>query len=229
MSISRNVLLVLASEADRRSLPNPLRDSGVSVVVWDGPEEVSGETSPPIDVVVSDLTQQGSVGPPPISVWKQKAPGAQVIVLVADGSRRSGIEAMQLGAYGYLTRPLEMDELILTIGRAADLAEKDRELVALRGGTGAGGMVSPELSEAIAAIDQSNPGMNTPTDVQPNVTIEALERAAIMRSLDQSKGNRTHAAHKLGISVRTLQRKLRQYDSEKLRQSPKPESSPQQR
>jgi DNA-binding NtrC family response regulator len=33
--------------------------------------------------------------------------------------------------------------------------------------------------------------------------------------LEQCGGNRTHAANRLGISVRTLQRKLRQYDLEK--------------
>ena len=38
--------------------------------------------------------------------------------------------------------------------------------------------------------------------------MEELERLAITRALDQYAGNRTHAAKRLGISVRTLQRKL---------------------
>ena len=44
---------------------------------------------------------------------------------------------------------------------------------------------------------------------------DAEERLAIMRALDQYGGNRTHAANRLGISVRTLQRKLRQYELER--------------
>ena len=44
--------------------------------------------------------------------------------------------------------------------------------------------------------------------------MEELERLAIVHALEQSSGNRTHAAGKLGISVRTLQRKLRQYEGE---------------
>jgi two-component system, NtrC family, response regulator HydG len=44
------------------------------------------------------------------------------------------------------------------------------------------------------------------------LTMEELERLAIVHALEQSSGNRTHAAGKLGISVRTLQRKLRQYE-----------------
>ena len=42
--------------------------------------------------------------------------------------------------------------------------------------------------------------------------MEELERLAITKALDQFAGNRTHAAQRLGISVRTLQRKLRQYE-----------------
>ena len=41
--------------------------------------------------------------------------------------------------------------------------------------------------------------------------MEELEKLAITKALDQCHGNRTHAADRLGISVRTLQRKLRQY------------------
>jgi DNA-binding NtrC family response regulator len=45
-----------------------------------------------------------------------------------------------------------------------------------------------------------------------NLSMEELERLAIQKALDQCDGNRTHAAGRLGISVRTLQRKLRLYE-----------------
>jgi DNA-binding NtrC family response regulator len=49
--------------------------------------------------------------------------------------------------------------------------------------------------------------------------MDELEQLAIKKALDQCDGNRTHAANRLGISVRTLQRKLQQY---KLDQPPRP-------
>ena len=49
-------------------------------------------------------------------------------------------------------------------------------------------------------------------DLPTGLTMDELERLAINHALEQSSGNRTHAAGKLGISVRTLQRKLRQYN-----------------
>ena len=52
-------------------------------------------------------------------------------------------------------------------------------------------------------------------ELPTGLTMEALEKLAITKVLDQCGGNRTHAANKLGISVRTLQRKLRQYELER--------------
>ena len=60
------------------------------------------------------------------------------------------------------------------------------------GGTGGGGVTIPS-----------------------GLTMEELERLAIETALDEFDDNRTHAANRLGISVRTLQRKLRQYELEK--------------
>jgi DNA-binding NtrC family response regulator len=62
-----------------------------------------------------------------------------------------------------------------------------------------------------------------PLDLQPKTVtesgsatsrIDSLERTAIMEALEQFGGNRTRAARLLGISIRTLQRRLRDWDSE---------------
>ena len=41
--------------------------------------------------------------------------------------------------------------------------------------------------------------------------LRTLERETIVRALEHASGNRTHASHALGISVRTLRNKIREF------------------
>jgi DNA-binding NtrC family response regulator len=68
-----------------------------------------------------------------------------------------------------------------------------------------------DLPERIAeeARDHAAPG-----EIPAGLTMDELERLAIMRALEECGGNRTHAAARLKISVRTLQRKLQHYQLE---------------
>ncbi|HXE51987.1 MAG TPA: sigma-54 dependent transcriptional regulator [Tepidisphaeraceae bacterium] len=66
-----------------------------------------------------------------------------------------------------------------------------------------------DLPEEILAASSD---VAAPKDMPSNLTMEELERLAINKALEQCAGNRTHAAERLGISVRTLQRKLRHYE-----------------
>ena len=45
----------------------------------------------------------------------------------------------------------------------------------------------------------------------PTLPLKEMEKNVILRALDQTNGNRTHAAELLGISVRTLRNKLNEY------------------
>lgn len=59
-----------------------------------------------------------------------------------------------------------------------------------------------------------NPTLEVTQRPRHSLNLHDLEREAILNALDRSMGNRTHAAHTLGISVRTLQRKLKQWGLE---------------
>ena len=52
---------------------------------------------------------------------------------------------------------------------------------------------------------------NQTGDMLQTTTIEEMERRLIVKTLDETKGNRTHAAKSLGISIRTLRNKLKEY------------------
>ncbi len=77
--------------------------------------------------------------------------------------------------------------------------------------------VNPATFRSTAALDllDLQGAGNTPALdalIQPGMTMEDIEREAIRRALTQTDGRRTDAAQLLGLSVRTLQRKIKEYD-----------------
>ncbi len=77
--------------------------------------------------------------------------------------------------------------------------------------------VSPETLRSAAARDllrlpaPSLPQAGSGVPVQASMTIAQMEQEAIRRALQQTGGHRNEAAQQLGISVRTLQRKIKEY------------------
>ncbi len=53
--------------------------------------------------------------------------------------------------------------------------------------------------------------VSTGDPLMPAVSLKEMEQKVVLRALDQTQGNRTHAAEILGISVRTLRNKLNEY------------------
>jgi DNA-binding NtrC family response regulator len=64
------------------------------------------------------------------------------------------------------------------------------------------------LADLPSTVDIS-PHDRSDLDIPPGTSLEELEHAAVVKALEQHEGNRTRAAESLGISVRTLQRKLK--------------------
>ncbi|HTI72754.1 MAG TPA: sigma-54 dependent transcriptional regulator [Candidatus Limnocylindria bacterium] len=78
-----------------------------------------------------------------------------------------------------------------------------------QGLSGGGFDSGPSLSAA--SVGNPMPGSGNPGSPDEVVTLAELEKQAILRALDSCKGNRTHAAKRLGISIRTMRNKLHEY------------------
>src|SRR5246500_3431351 len=61
-----------------------------------------------------------------------------VMVITAFGSSHSAIEAVRLGAYDFVTKPFDLDEIVLAAERALDHSSLNREVVRLRAQGGQG-------------------------------------------------------------------------------------------
>lgn len=71
-----------------------------------------------------------------------------------------------------------------------------------------------ELENLPDPIRETPARRSTRSLVRPGMSLEEIQREAIRLALARSDGNRTEASHALGISVRTLQRKIKEYNLE---------------
>jgi DNA-binding NtrC family response regulator len=177
------ILVVEDQPSEREALARMLRMAQYNVLGAASLDEAMTMADEHIDLVVSDLRLGPHTGLEVLRQWKQRRPETPFILVTAYGDVASAVEAMKLGAADYLTKPVNPDELL-------SLIEK-----------------------WLKSAAQEPFGYDTPhdggIDIPPGTSLEDLERAAVEKALEEHHGNRTRAARTLGISVRTLQRKLK--------------------
>ncbi len=74
----------------------------------------------PVEVVVSDIKMPGMDGFRLLKTIKEKFPHIEVILLTGQGSIQDGVEGIKAGAFDYLTKPIEFQELLEKIRQAYD-------------------------------------------------------------------------------------------------------------
>ncbi|RPI02885.1 MAG: sigma-54-dependent Fis family transcriptional regulator, partial [Zetaproteobacteria bacterium] len=87
----------------------------------------------PVDAIVTDLRMPDIDGMEILRVAADIQPEAKVIVITAFGSIASAIGAMRAGAFDYLSKPFEVEELILAVRKALEDTRLRQENVLLRG------------------------------------------------------------------------------------------------
>ena len=84
------------------------------------------------DAVVTDWKMPEIDGMELLRRVKRDSPGLPVILITAYGSVSSAVAAMRAGAFDYVTKPFDNDELRATVGRALEMAQLRRENTYLR-------------------------------------------------------------------------------------------------
>jgi DNA-binding NtrC family response regulator len=92
-----------------------------------GRQALQAATAEPFDVVLTDLKMPDMNGIELLSELPKQPAGPCVILMTAHGTIDSAVDAMRKGAFDYLTKPLEKDELLLTLRRAMERSNLVRE------------------------------------------------------------------------------------------------------
>ncbi|RMH18805.1 MAG: sigma-54-dependent Fis family transcriptional regulator [Acidobacteria bacterium] len=128
-----NVLIVDDEERIRGILALLLRDHRHRVAeAASGEEALALAASFHPDLVLLDLNMPGLDGLETLRRLQASRPEADVIIMTAYGTIRSAVEAMRSGAFDYLTKPFDNDELLLLVDRALNLRRLSAEVESLR-------------------------------------------------------------------------------------------------
>ncbi|MEQ9071272.1 MAG: response regulator, partial [Gimesia chilikensis] len=119
-SIVIRVMIIDDDEAHAQAVAESLERVGCECKIATSGEQgaklIERETA---DIVITDLRMDGVDGLSILRTAKEELPDAEVIVLTGHGSINSAVTAMQLGAYTYLTKPLDISELRNAVEKAS--------------------------------------------------------------------------------------------------------------
>ncbi len=129
-----SILIVDDEKNIRRILALMLRDRRHQVTEASSGEEALktlADLDP--DLILLDLKMPGMDGLETLSKLREAGHGAAVIMMTAHGTISTAVEAMRRGAYDYVTKPFDNDELMMLIDRALDMRRLASEVENLRG------------------------------------------------------------------------------------------------
>ncbi len=131
--MSIKVLLLDDDAAMCSMLSTRLSSRGLDVTTRTDPEEgVALLEASEFDVVVTDINMRKMNGLDVCKRVLEKQPNTPVILITAFGTMDAAIAAMRAGAYDFLPKPFEIDQLALAIQRGATLAHLREEVQRLR-------------------------------------------------------------------------------------------------
>jgi len=125
--MSKSVLIVEDETVLRESLAELMTGEGYEILqAADGKAAYDIVLSRPVDVVVTDVRMAGMDGLTLLGHMKQIAPQTPVIVATAFGTVEMAVSAMRAGAYDYLLKPVQFDDMLLKVQRALQYGEMAR-------------------------------------------------------------------------------------------------------
>jgi two-component system NtrC family response regulator len=113
------ILVIDDDNSLRRVLEYNLQEAGYNVYAAASGEEglrIFSEETPVL--VISDMKMPGMDGMQVLKAIKDLSPETVVIIITAFGTVDIAVDAMKAGAYDYITKPFNRDELRLTVGKA---------------------------------------------------------------------------------------------------------------
>lgn len=117
-----DICIIEDEEIFRISLKDDLKDAGYSVDDFENPlQALDVIKKKTYDVVISDIRLPVMSGLELLPKLRELSPNSFVIIMTAYGSVETAVEAMKKGAYDYITKPFDKEEMLLLLNRIKEL------------------------------------------------------------------------------------------------------------
>ena len=127
------ILVAEDEEITLKHLVNTLKREGYQVLgARNGREALEAITQDRYDVLITDIKMPEMNGIELLEKTKEMNPEIEVLIITGFGSIGSAVEAMKKGAYEYITKPFDLDELILKVKNIHERKILRKENVALK-------------------------------------------------------------------------------------------------
>jgi nitrogen regulation protein NR(I) len=131
MNDSLRLCLIEDDASARAALERVLAAEGYEVVSYpDGQRGLKAALEEDFDCVLTDLRMPGVSGLELIDTLHDELPNLPVVLMTAHGTTETAIEATRRGAFDYILKPFEMEELLPVLARAAEAGQRGRAKVA---------------------------------------------------------------------------------------------------
>lgn len=126
------ILIVDDEESIRESLQLILEDTYTILTVTNGQEAIELIEKNDVDIVLLDLFMPVMDGRETLNRLKDIAPDIDVVVVTAINSVKEAVECIRQGAYDYITKPFEPDEILSVVSRIIEKQRLKNEVEYLR-------------------------------------------------------------------------------------------------
>src|SRR6188508_3556080 len=127
------ILVVDDHDSLRKGLVRALTNAGHDVEeAGNGTAAIERLQESQFDVVLTDLRMGGADGMDVLRTTRSIQPSAAVILMTAIGSIHTAVEAMKIGAFDYVQKPFEIEEMELKIAKAIEHRRLRHEIEYLR-------------------------------------------------------------------------------------------------
>jgi two-component system response regulator HydG len=192
----KKILVVDDDAAHARMLKVLMSDWGFAVFLADdGDTGVEMVKDQPFDMVLMDMKMVKMSGMEALRLIKAYNPSLPVIIMTAYSSVNTAVKALKIGAYDYLTKPLDFDKLKLTIDRIFEsifLKTENRHLKTRLEEKGLAHDIIGQSPAMLAMLDTIR--MVAPTDANVLVAGESGTGKELVSSAIHFNSSRKHEA-----------------------------------